>query len=355
MELGLFTPDSKQIVGHHSGRKAISFFDVTSGQPVRTWELSEAVVGLAIAPDGKQVVSSHPDKVLRLWDFQTGQEIRTLEGSLRAAILAFSPYSKQVLAASSKDKTIRLWDVETGRLVRTFEHFLDATPFQGHDLIVAAFFLPGGGQMAGYVWGKERTLLVWDVADGKVVREFDLGSDHHKDLAISPDGRWFLTAHEGRPATVRLRDLLTGEEVDRFALATCGTAARTQLLSGRAFRGFGQLSGLGVSLAIRRVTVPGPLGRPSPGTARAASRSDSASGKRSSGSRARQRSTISVSGAGKVRFTRADGHRIFFQHLEDFQFHPFREVIHIASSQQVVERGPPRNRDRLRAARRGSA
>jgi serine/threonine protein kinase len=220
MEPGPFTPDSKQIVGHGSGRKTISFFDLPSGQLRRTWDLSEAVVGLAIAPDGTQVVSSHSDKVLRLWDFQSRQEIRRLEGSFEPTTPAFSPDGKQVLAASSKDKIIRLWDVETGRLARTFEHFLGAAPFQGHDLIVAAFFLPGGGQMAGYVWGKERTLLVWDVADGKVVRKLDLGSDHHKDLAISPDGRWFLTAHEGRPATVRLRDLTTGKEVDRFALAS---------------------------------------------------------------------------------------------------------------------------------------
>jgi hypothetical protein len=44
-----------------------------------------------------------------------------------------------------------------------------------------------------YVWGTNKTLLVWNAEDGKVLRQFDLGADHSKDLAISTDGRWFLT------------------------------------------------------------------------------------------------------------------------------------------------------------------
>ncbi len=235
--VGLFTPDGKHVLGY-KGDRTIALFDVTSGQRLRTWESSEAVVSLAIAPDGIQVVTSHPSNVLRLWDLQTGNLIRRLEGQVGVATLVYSPDSKAVLSFSSKDKTVRLWDVETGRLVRTFEDFRDATPIKGNDLIVQAFFLPGGRQIAGYVWGTDKTLLVWDAADGKVVRKLDLGVDHEKDLAISPDGRWFLTAHQGRtvasgvakrhrrlrrsitpitsPSSVRLPDLATGKEIQRL-------------------------------------------------------------------------------------------------------------------------------------------
>ena len=71
-----------------------------------------------------------------------------------------------------------------------------------------------------------------------------------------------------------------------------------------------------------------------------ASRNDSASGKRSSGSRARQRSMMSARGAGEIRAARADRDGILLQDLEDPELHPFREIIHILARQQVVERRP---------------
>jgi len=217
---GLFTPDGKQVVGHKYD-KTISLFDVASGREVRRWETSEPIVSLALAPDGKQVVSGHVDNVLRLWDLETRKELRKFEGHVEPAGVVFSPDGKQILSAS-KDKTVRLWEVESGKLVRTFEDFKDATPIEGHDLVVQAFFLPGGRQIAGSVWGTDKTLVVWDAADGTVVRKLDLGADHHKDVAISPDGRWLLTGHEDR--TVRVRDLTTGKELQRLEVTDTNVA-----------------------------------------------------------------------------------------------------------------------------------
>jgi WD40 repeat protein len=59
--------------------------------------------------------------------------------------------------------------------------------------------------------------VVWDTSSGKRLRQLDLGADHHKDVAVSPDGRWVLTGHEDR--TVRLRDLRTGEGLHSFEMA----------------------------------------------------------------------------------------------------------------------------------------
>ena len=190
-------------------------FDAVSGREVRRWETPSPIVGLAVAPNGKQVVSSHADKLLRLWEFATGHELRKLEGHTELATVVFSSDSQRVLSAS-RDKTIRLWNADSGQLLRTFADFKDTTPISTHDLIVQGFFLPDGQQIAGYVWGNEKSLLVWNAETGAVIRKFDLGANHHKDVAISADGRWFLTGHADR--TLRLRDLTTGTEVRRLEM-----------------------------------------------------------------------------------------------------------------------------------------
>ena len=213
--VGLLTPGGKYVVGHNFG-KSIFVFDGTSGNKERTWESSATVAGLAMAPDGKRVVSSHADNVLRLWDFATGQIVGQFKGHSQPADAVFSSDGKQLLSAS-EDKSVRLWDVDTGDCLQTFKKFPDAVPINNANLIVRAFFLPGERQIAGYVWGQYKRLLVWDAVSGDVLRSIDLGADFHKDAAISRDGRFLLSAHDDN--TVRLRHLSDGSEVDRFTMA----------------------------------------------------------------------------------------------------------------------------------------
>jgi WD40 repeat protein len=210
--IGVFLPDGKHLLGH-KGEKTISLFDLATGQEVRQWSPGEAVVSLAVTPDGKRVVSGHADKALRVWELGTGKDLCRLEGHTEPATAVFSPDGKQILSASARDRTVRLWEADGGKLIRTLDDFKDAAPMPGHDLILQAFFVGGGRQVAAYVWGSEKSLRVWDAARGSLVRKQDLGEDFHKDAAVSPDGRWLLTGHEDR--TVRLRDLATGQEIWR--------------------------------------------------------------------------------------------------------------------------------------------
>jgi WD40 repeat protein len=207
--IGFVTPDGARLVGF-SG-KAVQVFSLDSGKEERRWEAAEPVVSLALSGDGKRVATGHTDRAIRVWDYATGKEVARLEGHEAPPSVALSPDGKQVLSAAT-DKTVRLWDVARGKEQRKFEGFQGAA-LPGTDLIVQASFV-AGGRVVGYCWGKEKALIVWEAATGKEVRKLDLGADHHKDAAVSADGRWLLSGHENR--TVRLRELATGQEVLRF-------------------------------------------------------------------------------------------------------------------------------------------
>src|SRR2546430_15523142 len=72
--------------------------------------------------------------------------------------VTFSP-DAQVVAVSSVDRTVRLWRVADGKLLRTFTHPSGVT---------SAVFTPDGQWLvtAGY----DQLLRVWRVRDGALVR-----------------------------------------------------------------------------------------------------------------------------------------------------------------------------------------
>jgi WD40 repeat protein len=84
----------------------------------------------------------------------------------------------------------------------------------GH--VAGACFLPGGSQALS--WGADGALRTWDLPSGKELRRHTLGAGlcAIRWLAVTPDGRLFLTNHQD--FTVRLRDVATGDEVHRFTM-----------------------------------------------------------------------------------------------------------------------------------------
>lgn len=171
----------------------------------------------AFSPDGRTYLvagDSGPRGVVRLFDLASGkvaQEFRT-DKDVWFANASFLPDGRQLVTAYASDKNIYLWDVATGKLVREFaghsaDGVLVGVSHDGRHLVSA---------------GKDNTLRLWDVAAGSEVWSQDVPGQEISRLVFSPDDDRIVTS--GGDRTLRVRDLKTGAVVATLEghTAACG-------------------------------------------------------------------------------------------------------------------------------------
>jgi WD40 repeat protein len=252
---GAFNPDGTKVLSWSYGISALYVWESSTGQRLHKLEgHTEAVNNGAFSPDGKLIVTGSQDHTLRVWDVATGKQRLFLEGHKDDCGGCFSPDGKRIVSAGGGDDgTIRGWDAATGKEVwkLTEQAIVDfrlsssslfspdgtrllslwgdtvrvwevatgkaVATLAGSTAVIGANFLPDGQRVVS--WGKDKMLRIWNLADGKEVRNLDLREDLKEgegaSVAISPDGRLLLTLH-GR--TVRLRELATGKELHSYAI-----------------------------------------------------------------------------------------------------------------------------------------
>lgn len=98
--------------------------------------------------------------------------------------LAFSPNGK-VLVSASNDGTIKLWALPSGKLLRR----LKGSRAKGYVRAVA--FHPNGRVL---VSGSTTDLRFWALPKGRALASHQ--ANEVRDVALSPDGRWIVSAHQ---------------------------------------------------------------------------------------------------------------------------------------------------------------
>ena len=211
----LFLPDGRRLVTWRG--RAVAVLALATGKEEARRDEAAAVAALAVAPDGQRMACALEGGRVRVGKLGGGgpQDVQ-LQEPANAAALAFGPDGRRLLTASEGDRTVRLWDAATGKPIRRVHDFQGAAPVPGNNLVLTPAFVGDGGRVAVCAWGKEKVLRLWDAATGAPVLTRQLEADHHKDAALSPDGRWLATAHEDR--TVRVRAVASGEELWREEL-----------------------------------------------------------------------------------------------------------------------------------------
>ena len=158
------------------------------------------------SPDGRTYLAfgdTGPRGVVRLFDLASGKPLHDFrtDKDVWYSNGAFLPNGQQLVTAYSNDKNVYLWDVATGKLVREF---------QGHTADgVVVFVAHDGGSLISSA--KDDTLRRWDVASGSEVWSQQVPGEQIARAAISSDDRLILTS--GADRMLRIRDVKTGAVV----------------------------------------------------------------------------------------------------------------------------------------------
>ncbi|HEY9640177.1 MAG TPA: caspase family protein [Coleofasciculaceae cyanobacterium] len=151
---------------------------------------SEPVNSLSISPDGQLIASGSDDATVRIWkpdgslanSWETPGQVRSLE---------FSPNGRTVATVSGdtqgETSVMTLWNVADGKaqLALTVPTYLTSVAFSPNGLFVAA-------------GGRDRTIKLWNVRNGNLLRTFTGQQGWVNSIAFSPDGKTLAAASEDK-------------------------------------------------------------------------------------------------------------------------------------------------------------
>lgn len=184
----------------------------------------------SLLPDGRMVaVSFYEAHDLVFLDMFTGKIVHRLSDPQLGNWLALSPDAKLYLSYAPKagygDRALLLWDTASGKMLRRLRlrdpasgHELDPkrklAPFDYQDECEHATFSSGGKIVAVAV--RDQSVRLCDVESGAEIRRLFDNDGSCRCMAFSPDGKFLATASGKEGMMARLWDVATGKLVREF-------------------------------------------------------------------------------------------------------------------------------------------
>ena len=210
-----FSADGKTLAACDGN--GLSFWDVSTGKQVRRLAMpNPAGVRLRrFSADGKTLIQSGYDNILRFFDSATGAERHTLNHASCGSLQALDTSRDGARLVAIHQASIALWNVADGKLLHEFKG-PQIVPLSPYGLV--ALTADGKQLVLPHADG---SLHLVDCASGKEVRAFEMPPVRPgippflrvQRLALSKDGRYLAYGGSATPLTVcetatgkRLRD-----------------------------------------------------------------------------------------------------------------------------------------------------
>jgi serine/threonine protein kinase/WD40 repeat protein len=191
--------DGRQaLFGNYDG--TVWLYDVENWRELRRLNTHPGHCSVALSPNGKHLLTAafegQHSSFMTLWNLETGTEDMTFDGIAGAGRVVFTPDGKQIVSSGS-DCVIRVWDagtaIELGRL-------------RGHLGGVTAVAISADGRwVVSGSYDKPNTVRLWDLEKRTELRRFEGHTNGVQGVAISPDGRFAVSG--SHDYTIRLWQL----------------------------------------------------------------------------------------------------------------------------------------------------
>jgi hypothetical protein len=183
----------------------IRFWNTNDGTLTKWIKLSEDLMGLAFSPDGKWLVTAgtrydRGGATLSIWRLGDYARVQDMGGDAGAFYRAtFTPDGQQVVAGSNNDQ-ISLWRIPSGRRAAIREGFPRGL-----------WNVTAGADGKTLLSADGNRVRLWNLSDCSLRKTFEGHTGSIKTIVASPDGLSFATA--GKDRTIRLWQLADGAPV----------------------------------------------------------------------------------------------------------------------------------------------
>src|SRR5262249_41090372 len=139
----------------------------------------DAVLHVAVSPDGRRAVTTCADRVVRVWDLATGQRLLGLRQTALPSNAVFSPDGRLLLTAG-QDGVAHVCHVASGE---------EATPalWHGGPILPCSAFSPDGARALTANGSEAR---VWDLTAGEPL--VSISDNAFERATYSPDGKSYV-------------------------------------------------------------------------------------------------------------------------------------------------------------------
>jgi WD40 repeat protein len=211
-----YTPDGTKLVNLNHYENEITFADADTAKVSSRLKVHglSGFSGIDLSKDGKRLVTcGGRDRSAIIWDLTTGKPALDFDAPRGpVCVIAFSPDGKTLFTGSTQEHAGWVWEAETGKRKQLLVADGKGNPTS------AAFTSDGKSVVVGYGLGEgwandprsKWVARLWNVADGKVVREFSGHAGGVLNLMLSPDGKQLVT-RDRSAGSVRLWDFNNGK------------------------------------------------------------------------------------------------------------------------------------------------